>query len=236
MTYSPVIYSWRSTLVPLDQTFRAGGQATSGGMTLGGAMISNPEPGGRSEINMSFSAFTSEAQNVDASWTISQILNGAVMRIPVFGYTVQTLSAASAGGSVSNEDGLPWGNDQNWSNGMGWEWNPTVSVTASALKGSTLVSVDMSALGEVLLIGHVIGFNVNGYDFAHKVMAISYDGSDVATLTISPPLRRDLTTDSEMTFRPKMLVTCSNAREVAGMFSRGRHMQFNTAQFVESLV
>ena len=119
---------------------------------------------------------------------------------------------------------------------MGWEWNPTANVTATALKGETTVLVDMSTLGEVLLIGHVIGFYEGGYDFAHKVMDISYDAGDIATLTISPPLRRDLTISSEMTFRPKMLVTCSNAREVAGLFQRGRHMAFSAAQFVESLV
>lgn len=207
-----------------------------GGMTLGGAMISNPEPGGRAELNMSFAAFTSEVQNLDASWTISQILNGAVMRIPVFGYTVQLLSAASAGGSISNDNGIPWDNGPNWDNGMGWEWNPTASVSEAASKGSASVKVDMSALGEALKIGHVIGFNVGGYDFSHKVMNISYDASDIATITISPPLRRGLTTESEMTFRPKMLATCSNAREVAGLFQRGRHMAFNTANFVEALV
>lgn len=236
MTYSPVVYSWRSSLVPLDQTYRAGGQATAGGITLGGALISNPEPGGRAELNMSFSTFTSEAQNLDASWTISQILNNAIIRIPVFGYTVQTVSSVDAGGTPLDEMGIPWDNGENWDNGMGWEWNPTAPVNAAALKGEASVTVDMSALGEVLLIGHVIGFKVDGYDFAHKVMDISYDAGDIATLTISPPLRRDLTTSDEMTFRPKMLVTCSNAREVSGLFSRGRHMAFSAAQFVEALV
>ena len=236
MTYSPVVYSWRSSLVPLDQTYRAGGQATAGGLTLGGAMISNPEPGGRGELNMAFSTFTSEAQNLDASWTISQILNNAIIRIPIFGYTVQLLSSVAAGGTATDDMGIPWDNNENWDNGMGWEWNPTVPVTATALKGETSVIVDMSALGEVLGIGHVIGFNEGGYDFAHKVMDISYDAGDIAMLTISPPLRRDLTLSSEMTFRPKMLVTCSNAREVGGLFMRGRHMAFSAANFVEALV
>lgn len=236
MTYTPVVYSWRTSLVPLDQAYRTGGQATAGGMTLGGALVSNPEPGGRGELNMSFSAFTSPQQNLDASWTISQILNNAIIRVPVFGHTVQLLSSVDAGGATVDDMGIPWDNGENWDNGMGWEWNPTVTVTATALKGETSVKVDMSALGEVLGIGHVIGFYEDGYDFAHKVMDISYDAGDIATLTISPPLRRDLTLSSEMTFRPKMLVTCSNAREVGGLFMRGRHMAFSAARFVEALV
>lgn len=233
MTYTPTIYDWRDSCAPLDQMFRAGGEAMVGGLTLGGTSVENPEPGGRAELHLQFAAFTSEQANRDASWLISRILNRNVMRVRLW-ETVQLVPAADLSPPVT--EGVPWGNDQPWANDENWFWNPWVPVNAAAAKGAASFTANLNGLGEVLQIGHVVGFFADGYDFAHVVMDIEYDASDVATVQVSPPLRRALTTDDAMLFRPSMLVTCRNAREVAGQFMRGRHTQLNAAQLVEALV
>lgn len=233
MVYVPTIYNWRRGCAPITQEVRAAGQAIPGGMTIGGASIENPEPGGRYEVFMSFSVFATREANLDASWTISRILNGAVMRVPLYN-SVQLVSDDALDGPET--DGIPWDNDLPWDSGAYWSWNPSVPVAAAASKGAGSMKAELANYGPVLEIGHVIGFYLDGYDFTHVVMDIEYDDEDIATIAVSPPLRRALTTDDRLLFRPVALVTCINAREVMGQFQSGRHMQFNRAQFVEALV
>lgn len=200
-------------------------------MTLGGASVLHPEPGGRAELVMAFATFADAETNLDASWTASRIMNGTVWRIPLYG-SVQLVSAADLD---VPDTGQTWANGAAWANDENWRANPFAYVTAAASKGAASFAVDMSILGDVLKIGHVIGFHLDGYDFAHMVMDIDYvDG--VATVTVEPPLRRALAIDDYLLFRPVMTATCANAREVAGNFARGRAMTFGTARFVEALV
>lgn len=236
MTYSPSIYDWRSTLRPTHQMFRAGGQMQEGGLTIGGARVGNPEPGGVAELQCAWAPL-GRRNNVgrDVSWTISRILNRNVMRFSLCN-SPQLVTAADLGVSDLVSGGLPWEGPLLWSNGQPWDWDVRVPVNAAASRGAVEVDLDLASVGEVLQIGHVIGFTVGVYDFAHVVMDINYDASDVATAQINPPLRRALTTDDEMSFRPKMLVTCANAREVAGLFEYRSFSALNQARFVEALV
>lgn len=231
MTYTPVIYDWRRSCEPIDTLFSAGGQSIAGGMTLGGASVSNPEPGGRAELVMAFATFPDPAQNLDASWTISRIRNSAIMRLQILS-SVQLVPWADL--DVA-DTGQTWANGAAWANDAPWRASPFAPIAVAALAGVETVTVDLSILGDIVQIGHVIGFFVDGYDFAHMVMDVEYDAGE-ATLTVSPPLRRGLTTDDRMMFRPKMLGVCVNAAEVAGMFQRGRHVQLQPARFVEALV
>lgn len=229
MTYTPIIYDWRSSCAPLDTLFIAGGEAIAGGMTLGGVSISNPEPGGRAELVMSFATFPDPAQNRDASWTISRIRNGAIMRLPILS-DVQLVPWADL--DIA-DTGQTWANGEPWANDALWRASPFAPVVGTALAGAETVTVDLSVLGPVVQIGHVIGFFIDGYDFAHMVMDVEHNG-DEATLTISPPMRRG--TSGRMLFRPKMLGVCRNPAEVAAMFMRGRHVQMQAARFIEALV
>lgn len=231
MTYNPVIYDWRQLCAPINQVFASGGSAGRGRLTLGGVSVSNPEPGGNATLKMDFNPFATEAANIDASWTISRIQSGAIMRVPLF-CSVQLVSSAGLGAGVGD---LPWSNDELWSNDQGWASTPSAPVAAPAQRGSQTCTVDLSDYGQILKIGHVIGFNSGKYSFAHIVMDIDYTGGD-AEISISPPLRRALTTDSYLTFRPKMMVQCRNAEEVAGTFRAGRHVQLNSAEFIEALL
>lgn len=234
MTYVPVIYDWRSTIVPVDQVFRAGGNAVAGGMTLGGASVESPEPGGRGELVLEVAALANANSNLDASWTVSRLLNGAVFRVRLFSPTVQLVPDSALGGST--ELGVMWSNGLGWAGNVPWAFDPSASVTAIAAKGSQSFTVDMAALGQVLGLGHVIGFRLEGYDFAHVVTDIGYSAANVATVTVSPPLRRALAVGSAMKFRPSFTCTCVNAREVMGTFNYGTSMKLATLRMVEVML
>lgn len=231
MTWTPTIYDWRRSLCPLDQSFRAGGLAIGGGMTLGGASVLHPEPGGRAELTMTFPQIFRPEHAADASWTASRIMNGTVWRIPLYG-SVQLVSAADLD---VPDTGQTWANGAAWANDENWRANPFAYVTAAASKGAASFAVDMSILGDVLKIGHVIGFHLDGYDFAHMVMDIDYvDG--VATVTVEPPLRRAMAIDDYLLFRPVMTATCANGAEVLNAVRARRAVSFNGIRFVEALV
>lgn len=231
MTYTPTVYTWRDTMCPTDQSFRAGGQAIDGGMTLGGALVSNPEPGGRAEILLSFAqAFKPEAA-VDASWTASRIMNGAIFNYRLFG----SVQLVPADGLNIVDSGQTWANGAAWANDANWQANPFALVSAAAARGAPEFQVDMSIPGEVLKIGHVVGFYSAGFNFAHMVMDIVYLGG-TATVTIEPPLRRALAVDDLMMFRPAMTVYCANPNEVLGRVQQRRAVSFGSIRFVEALV
>lgn len=233
MVYAPTIYDWRGPCAPLSQVVRAGGAQESGGMTIGGALVGYPIPGGRISVTMDFATFSTVEENEAASWTISRIMAGALMRIPLY-RTVQLVPEAALAGA--DDPGIPWDGGIPWATDANWSWNPTAPVAAAALRGGETFTADLGDLGRVLRIGHVIGFTSGNYDFTHVVMDIDYDVDDVATVTVSPTLRRALTTDDQMKFRPRIIATCGNAAEVMGNFQSGRHMTFGQARFVEALV
>lgn len=233
MTITPAIYPWRRRLVPRDQLFRAGGQALPGGRTLGGFLVESPEPGGVSSLSLTLVLSHDAETNRDAAWTASRIQNGAVMRIPLCG-SVQLVPATSLG--VSSAAQLPWSNGQSWSNGQNWDWNPSVPVNAASSKGAAEVTADFSSFGEVLEIGHVIGFREGQYDFAHEVMDVTYVNGDIATVGISPPLRRAVAANDDLYLRPKTMMTCVNAAAAAKTLRNRRFMVFETLEFVEALL
>lgn len=237
MTYTVTVHEWPDVLIPSSQTFKAGGQSIQGGVTAGGTLVSHPEPGGRASLQQKFDIFTSHDENVEASWVMSKILNSSVFRVPIWAYSVQLVRAEDLGASHTMEFPGPIAKGEELLSND-WAFNPRADVTAAALSGTTSVEADLSPWGRILRRGHVIGFydSDSGYDFAHMVEAVSYDAADTATITVSPPLRRDLTTSSKMKFRPKMMATCSNAREVAGLYSVGRHVQFSQVSWAEALV
>lgn len=202
-------------------------------MTLGGAMVSNPEPGGRGQLSMIFPAFWKGAQvNRDASWTISRLLNGSVMRIRL----CRSAQIVSAGDLGISTNGNPWANGETWANGENWESTPAASIVTTSLAGTERFYVDLSVVGQVLWSGHVIGFHLDGYDFAHMVMEITYGAGNIAEVTVSPPLRRDVGPSDAMLFRPSMIVTCQNAAEVAADSPSRKFVSLGAASFAEFLV
>lgn len=226
---APPIYDWRKSLVPTDQTFVAGGQAVSGGLTLGGAAVVNPEPGGRAVLAMAFPAlFAADLAQTDASWTISRSQSGAVFRVRLCN-SVQLVPTVAL--DVA-DTGQTWANGEPWANDENWRANPFALVASAASRGAAQIAVDLSVLGQVLQIGHVIGFFLAGYDFAHIVMDIDYDADDLALVTIQPPLRRPVVEGDLMLFRPSMLVT----GRVDGTVVQRRRVSLGAVNLVEALV
>ena len=228
MTYSPAIYDWRPEVQPIDQLFRAGGVSVQGGMTLGGVSVENPEPGGRGELLFRFPMLALASANLSASWTLSRILNGAIMRIPLYSPCVQLIADAALGVT----SGITWAGGYTWAGGIKWRFDPFALTTVAALKGAASVKVNMAALGRVADIGHLIGFG----DVTHVIMDISYTAGNVATIAISPPLRKAQPVNSRCRFRPSMVATCTNAKDVADNFRNGRNMALNPARFVEAIL
>jgi hypothetical protein len=139
MTYSPTVYDWRYTVQPFKQVFFAGGMALDGGMTLGGAAVESPEPGGRGELRLEFGQIANTDANLDASWLASRIMNGSVFRLKLFYPTVQLVPDSDLGGST--ESGVLWDNDLGWAGGP-WAFNPQAGLIGVALKGASTVRVN----------------------------------------------------------------------------------------------
>jgi hypothetical protein len=234
MTYTPTVYDWRYTVQPRSQIFMAGGRALDGGMTVGGVSVESPEPGGRAELRLEFDQIANADANLDASWLASRLLNNAVFRIRLFSPSVQLLSDAALGGSTYS--GTTWSNSLGWS-AAPWAFDPQSPLTTGAAKGESVVRYNDSGYGRVLRVGHVVGFHVDGYDFAHMVTDISYPTTNRTDVTVYPPFRRAVTNDMYIKFRQTMTVTCVNAREAVGNFMYGTTMGFTAPlQFVEALV
>lgn len=236
MTVTPQIFNWRPEVAPINQRFRAGGTSIDGGITTGGVSVQSPEPGGRAELDMDFVTFANESTNREASWTISRILNGNVMRVPIYYPSVQLVSNTALG--ITGTETLLWNNNLPWANLLGWEYRPSAAIDTGGLEGATsFVVTTGGGLQNCIERGHVLGFCIAGYDWAHVVLDVSYNSAgDRATCTVEPPLRRDVATTDRVLFRPSMLATCVNARDVAGQFRDGQFMQLNAARFVEWLL
>jgi hypothetical protein len=234
MTYTPIIYDWRDTVLPYKQVFFAGGTAMHGGMTIGGVSVMSPEPGGRAELRLEFAPIADATANLDASWLASRLMNGNIFRIRLFSPTVQLVPDSDLNGSTEN--GVNWSNNLGWEGDVPWAFDPKVGVVYTANAGATMITLNFVALGRVLKIGHLIGFRVGGYDFTHKVVDVSYDARDKATVTMEPPLRREVSFLDVAYLRPAMLATCVNAREAVGNFLHGTTMSFGPMRFVEALV
>lgn len=233
MTYTPVIYDWRYSVQPKAAAFRAGGNSIAGGMTLGGVAIENPEAGGRAEYVMEFDPLAIAGSNLDASWLMSRLLNGNIFRIRLFAPHVQLVGATELGGV---DEGVMWDNALPWDNGYGWDFDPIAPVAIGGAKGSTEVKVNMSDFGQVLELGHVIGFTIDGYSFAHVVTSISYTAADRATITVNPPLRRRVTAADSMSLRPSITATCINARELLGAYRFGTTLPLPAIRMAEAIL
>jgi hypothetical protein len=214
-----------------------GGGSVAGGLTLGGAAQSIPEPGGRGTLSLGFPAFFGGAgQNRDVSWTMARIRDGAIMRIPLRA-SFQLVPKAEIFGTPASftraRTYSPAHNDPTGASAV--VWDPKIPVSANASKGDVAVQVNMNGLAPVLDVGHVIGSRSGSFDFAHEVMEISYSG-ETATLTVTPPLRRALNTSSFCFLRPTMLATCLNPDAAAGVQVRRQFQGLGTLEFVEALV
>jgi hypothetical protein len=201
---------WSFPTFPISkQLFVASGQAFDGGMTVGGIHMLSPEPGGRSMLEIQPSLQVSEWEFPLSSWLMSKI-NGDIFRVRL-APTPQVASKRS-GGAPWAEGGIypesPWSNQQNWSG------DDVALYKSVSLEGTNVAYVDMSALGQILQCGHVIGHGDNCY----KIDEVSYDAFNVATITVKPPFRKSIAVGDIALLRPFFLGSIVNGEEMRATY------------------
>lgn len=197
---------WNFPTVPVSkQLFHVPGQAQDGGYTSGAVHMLSPEPGGRGVLEMQIALQVREWDFPFASWIMS-MGNGEVFRVRL-APTPQVLSARNAP--------VPWENGILWANQQPWQGDVVATYAAPALEGSTVVRVNMTGWGDIARLGHVIGHR----DQTYLIGDIEYDkATDVATISVKPPLRHDVAVGDNAYFRPYFLATISNIGEVRATY------------------
>lgn len=199
-----------------SQLFHVPGIAYDGGYTSGGARIVSPEPGGRSVLEMGVALRIDEWNFPFASWLASKA-NGEIFKIQMV-KTPQLVSTAALLGndpSFGGLGGVLWNNNALWDNDQKWADDGVyVNPNATALEGSTTLTLDMGSFGEVIKHGHVIGHD----NYSYVVDDITYSGS-VATLTVKPPLRKNIAVNDFIWFRPFFLGMIANGDQVKALYT-----------------
>ncbi len=220
---------WNFPDVPVSkQLFHVPGQAMEAGFTSGGVRMLSPTPGGRAVLEMQLSMQVNEWEAPVASWLMSKG-NGEVFRVKL-AKTPQLLTTRSI--RVGSFDAYPR-DEKKWqateqSNAM-----QTV-FTQPALEGNQTVQVNMADIGPLLQLGHVIGHD----DYTYLVDDISYDADLVATLTVKPPLRKNIAVNDKCLFEPVFLGTISNINDIRATYDSENvgHIQSGKIIFAEAIV
>ncbi|QWY83146.1 hypothetical protein [Rhizobium phage RHph_X2_24] len=222
------------TLAVQSQLFYAPGAAFNGGFTSGGISILSPEPGGRSFLEVQLSLQVNEWKSPFSSWLMSKV-NGDIFRIKLT--RTPQIMGDGQGTPIIGTKGIPWGvNGQYpkspWNNGKNWSGGNTVGTAdADALEGSTTLVVDLTGYDQALTYGHVIGH----YDNSYMVDDISYNG-DIATITVKPPLRRDVNDGDLIKLQPNFLGVISNGQEIRANYERMNNGHIQPGRIVFSEV
>ena len=233
MTIDVEILDWPAAVAPSAQIFHAGGQVFDGGFTGGGYAGVQPEPGGRAFLEMSFDTMKGEDASRMASWLMSRQRNGTVFRVPIR-RTPQIASLAALGLSdlaAYQARGVPWEEGQPWDSGVNWSLDIVGTATVDALDGVTQIVVDLTGLNRGLKFGHLIGHN----SIAYHIDNIVYAG-DVATISITPPLRNDMAAGDFVTLRPTMLATALDPDSFKAMFNSAGHIRPGSIVMAEALL
>jgi hypothetical protein len=196
-----------------------------GGFTSGAVRILSPEPGGRSVLEMQVALQVGEWDNPESSWLMSKG-NGEVFRVRL-APTPQVLSARSA-----QPD---WRSNALWSEQKPIATDMVARYDAVALEGSTTLIVDMTAHGDRIRRGHVIGHG----DTCYGIDKVQYDyGTRRATLTVKPPLRNPVAVGDTVLFRPYFTGVMGNIEELRTTYDAENvgHIQLGKIVFTEAIV
>ena len=214
-----------------SQLFHVPGSYFDGGFTSGGAKILSPEPGGRSVLEVTPSLQIGEWGTPFSSWLMSKI-NGEIFKVPL----VKTPQLASLSGETNYPLGksISWDNDQKWDNNQFWDDDGAyLEVSSVSLEGETSVSLDVSTFGEIIRHGHVIGFENHSY----IVDDVEYENS-IATISLKPPLRKNISVSDEAYLRPSFLGIIANGSEIKNSYEASNigAIQLNRILFQEVVI
>lgn len=219
-----------------SQVFYAPGAGFDGGFTSGGARISSPEPGGRAYLEVELALQVNERNAPFASWLMSKT-NGDIFKTQLV-RTPQIVSDEALG-VINGSAGVPWAEQSaypknRWDNLANWSTaDVVVSTDGTALEGETTITINMTNYGQILTYGHVIGHG----DYSYIIDDIEYN-DDVATVTIKPPLRKDVAINDLIYFRPFFLGSISNGSEIRASYeaSNNGHIQLPRLIFSEVII
>ena len=196
---------WDFPSIPIGpQLFHVPGMAAEGGLTAGGVRMLSPEPGGRAVLELQPAMQFGEWQKPFSSWIMSKI-NGQIFRVRLAA-TPQVITSASMRGPSQMLGSVP----DPYSDQLPAKGDLYGRFTAIALEGSNIVKIDMKPFGSILSFGHVIGHG----DHCYLVDDISYDANWIATITVTPPIRKPIAADDVVNFRPFFLGSISNGAEI----------------------
>jgi hypothetical protein len=188
------------------QLFHVPGAAIDGGFTAGGMQVLSPEPGGRSVLELRLSMQRNEWVTPWASWLMSKI-NGDIFKIRLV-FTPQLISTQT-GKQITQ---LPtyhnpvFASDDTRRELVG-------QFGTVALEGTNVVQIDMTSFGQILRHGHLVGHEDNCY----IVDDITYAGM-IATITLNPPLRKNVAIGDDAPFRPYFIGTIANGGEIRAAY------------------
>ena len=213
-----------------SQLFHVPGAYFDGGLTSGGARIMSPEPGGRSVLEVTPSLQINEWKSPFSSWLMSKT-NGEIFRIPL---TVTPQLISSKTYNLMKSKGIVWDNDQSWDNGENWKDDGYYLNSAGvALEGSVKLYVDVRNFNDLIKHGHVIGFENSSY----MVDDIEIE-NNIATITVNPPLRKNVKASDVIYLRPFFLGVISNGSEIRNSYDASNigAIQLNRIVFQEVII
>lgn len=187
------------------QLFHVPGQAYDGGLTAGGARISSPEPGGFSMLEIQPAMQVDEWNFPISSWLMSKT-NGQIFTVrlaPTPQIAQQLIGGSEPWAAGTGYPSLPWSNLENWAGDL------VAHYSAISLQSSNVIVIDMSVTGRILQPGHVIGHK----QITYLVDEISYNNANVATITVTPPVRTPIAVGDIAYFRPWFTGVISNPSE-----------------------
>lgn len=187
------------------QLFYVPGAFKVGGFTNGGARISSAEPGGFGFLEIQ-PALRLEWKRPTLSWLMSKT-NGEVLRFRL-APTPQVMT-----GELLRGTGTPF-NGIYTLNLAGVKGDAQTTCTAAALSGSATLKIDMRDYGQILQAGHLIGHDHDCY----MVDEVVYGVNNEATITVRPPLRRDVAIGDAALFRPYFTGQITNGDEVRALY------------------
>ena len=221
------IHTFPTDLKVSGQLFHVPGAAVEGGFTAGSVRIMSPEPGGRSVLEVQL-ALRDEWQAPRMSWLMSKT-NGQAFRVRLT-KTPQLITSNSLLAPAFNA----WPRDED-------QWHAptlkndlqTVFVT-NALEGSNVVVIDIAPIGPIVQPGHVIGHR----DHTYMCDDVEYISATRARITVTPPLRKNVSTGDTCLFTPWFLGTISNGSEITTLYESAQrgHLQPGKIVFSEMIL
>lgn len=198
-----------------DWVFNVRGRAGSDSVTGNGQVVYGNA--GRWEATLDLSGFGRERQLAWAA--IRAKLRGRVnlLRVCVCDrwrpkYSELGLSALDI--ALIRGDGIPHDDEAEFSDGVGYDYEPTIVLTAGATAGDETITVDATSINGALQPGH--WFSID--DWLYQVTGVDGD-----TYYFEPPLRRDVDPGTEIEIEAKVIMAFQTDMEGRMPRELGKH-------------